>query len=180
MIEGGDGLEWLGLGLILLTLALITWAWDRRQGKQADLPSGDVIYSDTGLWIRQQKPLYASDLRLLGKPDYLVQDADGGIIPVEVKLSLAPEVPHDGHVLQLASYCLLVDEEYGARPTYGILQYRDKAFAVDYTFELEEDLLDLLADMREDMIESEFSRDHDDWGRCTYCGLRDHCDQRLA
>jgi len=84
----------------------------------------------------------------VGKPDYLVQDADGGIIPVEIKLSLAPEVLHDGHVLQVASCSLFVDEDYGAQPAYGILHYRDKAFEVNYTFELEEDLLELLADMR--------------------------------
>jgi CRISPR/Cas system-associated exonuclease Cas4 (RecB family) len=73
----------------------------------------------------------------------------------------------------------LVEETYGIRPTHGILQYRDGAFAIDYTIDLEEDLLDLLADMREDMFEEEIDRDHEDWRRCARCGVRDYCYQRL-
>jgi CRISPR-associated exonuclease Cas4 len=81
--------------------------------------------------------------------------------------------------LQLAAYCLLVEEVYGIRPSHGILQYRDNAFAIDYTDDLEEDLLDLLADMREDMFEEEIDRDHDDRRRCARCGVRTYCNQRL-
>jgi CRISPR-associated exonuclease Cas4 len=116
---------------------------------------------------------------LVGKPDYVV-DTARGLIPVEVKSSAAPPVPYLGHLLQLAAYCLLVDETYGMRPPFGILQYKDKAFAIDYSDSLEEDLLDLLAEMRESQFEGELDRDHNDWQRCDRCSQRRHCQQRIA
>ncbi|NIV28571.1 MAG: CRISPR-associated protein Cas4, partial [Anaerolineae bacterium] len=45
------------------------------------------------------------------------------------------------HVLQLAAYCLLVEEQEGQAPAYGILKYGDRAFEVDYTVSLRDGLL---------------------------------------
>ncbi|UCG25482.1 MAG: Dna2/Cas4 domain-containing protein, partial [Chloroflexota bacterium] len=102
------------------------------------------------------------------------------IVPVEVKSGYAPREPYDGHVLQLAAYCLLVEEAYGIRPSHGILQYRDSAFAVDFSYELERDLLDLLEVMRDDALSEEVFRDHDDPARCSSCGLLTYCQQSLV
>jgi CRISPR-associated exonuclease Cas4 len=174
------GIGWLALGFLLAILALAGAVGSRRRRATAGLRDGTVIYADTGTWIRQQEALYSPDLRLVGKPDYLVEEAGGMILPVELKSGRAGARPHQGHVLQLAAYCLLVDDLFGRRPAYGILQYRDRAFAIDYTIELEEEVLDLLVEMRESLFEGELDRDHNDWGRCARCGLREHCYQRLA
>lgn len=176
----GLGLAWLGLGIALVLLGVLAWRWARGQLLNTGLPPGEVIFSDHGTWFRQREALFSENLGLTGKPDYLVEGADGTIIPVEIKSSLAPQEPHAGHVMQLAAYCLLVDEIYGERPLYGILQYRDRAFAIDYTIEIEEDLLDLLASMREDLFTSDVVRNHDEWSRCAGCSVRDHCSQRMA
>jgi CRISPR-associated exonuclease Cas4 len=170
----------LFVGIALAFCALFVWIWARAKRNAAGLPQGEVIYSDSGTWYRQYEALYSPDLELVGRPDYLVEDHNGEIVPVEIKSTLAPSEPHEGHVLQLAAYCLLVANEFGSRPTHGILQYRDKAFGVDYTVELEEDLLDLLAEMREDIFEDELDRDHDEWRRCAHCGMREFCSQRLV
>lgn len=170
---------WLGLGVALLLLAVVVALKAREMWSEAGLPAGRLIYSDTGTWFRQEEPLYAPHIRLTGRPDYLVEERDGSIIPVEVKSSPAPQVVHDGHLLQLAAYCLLVEVSFGTRPGYGILQYQDKAFAIDYTPELEEDLLDLLADMHQDRRAANVDRDHENPRRCAHCGHRAHCDQRL-
>lgn len=170
----------LGVGLLLLALALGLWLWSRNLEEEAGLPDGQVIYTDAGTWFGNSEALVAQNLRLVGKPDYLVEEDDGMIVPVELKSSAAPTDPHEGHILQLAAYCLLVEENYGIRPTYGIIQYKDRAFAVDYTDDLEEDLLDLLADMRADLFAPEVDRDHNDWVRCTRCGVRGQCRQRLG
>ncbi|PJF38087.1 MAG: CRISPR-associated protein Cas4, partial [Phototrophicales bacterium] len=88
--------------------------------------------------------------------------------------------PWESHVMQLAAYCTLVTETYGIRPPYGIIQYSDQAFAIDYSDELEEELLDLLAEMRQDLYASDVDRDHEDWRRCASCGVRGACSQRLG
>ena len=177
---GEIGLGWLGLALSLIILAIFSWFWSRRKRAELGHPTGKVIYSDLGAWVPQQDSFYSPEFELVGRPDYLVSDREGAIIPVELKLSLAPDEPHDGHVMQLAAYCLLVEEAFGIRPDYGIVQYRDRAYAVEYSFELEEDLLDVLANMREDIFHGELIRNHEDWGRCTHCSMREHCSQRLA
>jgi CRISPR-associated exonuclease Cas4 len=170
----------LGAGFLLLGIALWLWLRARNLEIESGLPQGRVIYTDTGTWFPNDDPLYAQDVRLVGKPDYLVEQADGSIIPVELKSGRTPDEPHEGHILQLAAYCYLVAENYGRRPEYGIIQYKNRAFAVDYTLELEEDLLDLLAEMHEDLFESDVDRDHNDWQRCNRCGVRRHCNQRLG
>jgi CRISPR-associated exonuclease Cas4 len=168
----------LGLTLTLLALAAVLYASTLR--KKSGLPSGAVIYSDSGTWFEQAETLFDNQFQLAGKPDYLVEQKDGSIIPVEVKSGKAPQEPHEGHILQLAAYCLLVEKNYGQRPTHGIIQYKDKAFAVDYTQDLEEDLLDVIADMRSDLFRNNVSRSHEDWRRCSRCGLRKDCYERLA
>jgi CRISPR-associated exonuclease Cas4 len=74
---------------------------------------------------------------------------------------------------------LLVWREFGVRPDFGILQYEDRSFEIPFDADLEYDLLDLLAAMREDMFDDDLPRDHDDWRRCRRCGVRDFCDDRL-
>ncbi len=170
------------LWLVLILLIVVVWLGLRSRNlrEQTGLPNGDIIYTDTGAWFPNHNVLNAPNLQLVGKPDYLVKQEDGGLIPVELKSGRAPTEPHESHALQLAAYCLLVHENYGVRPSYGILQYKDKAFAIDYTEDLEEDLLDLLAEMREAMFDGEVDRNHNDWGRCAKCGVRRYCHQRLA
>lgn len=170
--------SWL-LPLVLLLLAAASWMWYRGLADATGLPAGDVIYSDSGDWFTNDEVLAAPNLRLSGKPDYLVQQRDGMVIPVEVKSSVAPAQPYESHLLQLAAYCALVEATYGIRPSHGIIQYRDQAFAVDYTYDLEEDLLDIIADMRQDMVVANVNRSHNDWNRCARCGLRGSCEQRL-
>jgi CRISPR-associated exonuclease Cas4 len=170
------------LVLVLLMLGTAVWLWRRSQTlwQQSGLPVGEVIYSDTGAWFPNMQPLFAPNFGLSGKPDYLVQQDDGSIVPVELKSGRAPDEPWEGHILQVAAYCLLVSETYGVRPAFGILQYKNKAFAIDYSDSLEEDLLDLLAEMRESQFEGELDRDHNEWQRCNGCSVRRHCYQRLA
>lgn len=170
----------VSLALIVLALGAVLLFGSRRLQKQSGLPVGSVIYTDTGAWHPNVESLYSTELRLVGKPDYLVQQNDGQIIPVEVKSSLAPPEPWESHVLQLAAYCLLVEETYGTRPSYGIIQYRDRAFAIDYTADLEDELLELLEEMRDTLTEEEVDRDHNDWRRCAACGLNQRCAQRLG
>lgn len=166
------------LALFLVVLAAVALWVGSRWRQQSGLPPGRVIYVDTGGWNRVEKPLYDPRSNLTGKPDYLVEQ-DGALIPVEVKSGEAPLEPHAGHRLQLASYCLLVERTSGKRPPYGILRYRNRTFAIDYTAELEAELLAVLEQMRQAERQTEAARSHNSPARCTRCGYRSKCDQRL-
>lgn len=169
---------YLSLALLLLAV-FILWQSSRRR-KEAGLPGGRVIYSDTRAWgERLEDPLYDPRLGLTGRPDYLVEQK-GQIIPVEVKSGRAPETPYDSHIHQMAAYCLLVDRVLGKRPPYGIIHYPSRTFAVDYTPSLEASMLDMLAEMRRDETRAEVNCSHSDPARCRRCGFRSVCDQKLA
>jgi CRISPR-associated exonuclease Cas4 len=170
--------------MLYVTLALILFAlllfWQAsRQRREAGLPGGRVIYTDTRAWDKVEKPLFSNELGLTGKPDYLVEQ-NGKLIPVEVKTGRVPDAPYDSHIFQLAAYCLLVEKTYGKRPPYGIIHYSNRNFAVDYTPQLESALLDHLAEMRRDELRNNVPRSHEDAARCRRCGFRKVCDQSLA
>jgi CRISPR-associated exonuclease Cas4 len=160
-------------------LGLWLLARSRTARRDAGLPPGRVTYVDTGAWARCERPLFSNQYRLTGRPDYLVR-GKGGLVPVEIKSGRAPEQPYPSHVLQLAAYCLLVEEQEGRAPPYGILKYGDRAFEVEYTPDLRSRLLDILDAMRHDLDVRDAGRSHDEPGRCQGCGYRDRCDQRLV
>lgn len=164
------------VGLVLLGLAVLLVAGRRR--KQSGLPSGRVVYLDTLKLDQPAAALYDPATGLTGRPDYLVQEG-GQQIPVEVKSSRAPFVPYRSHVLQLAAYCHLSQALNGSRPAYGIVKYRDRAVAVEYTPRLEQDLLDVLAEIRRSET-AEPSRSHAEPARCRACGYLKVCDEALT
>lgn len=173
----------IALASILVLFALVLFFLAARRRKASGLPGGRVIYSDTRRWDRLEEPLYDPILGLTGKPDYLVEDKDQ-IIPVEVKTSRAPRGPYDAHIFQLAAYCLLVQRVFGKRPAYGILHYshppeNGRSFMIDYTPALESALLDTLEEMRIQDRKKDVERSHDSPPRCSACGFRTVCDQRL-
>jgi CRISPR-associated exonuclease Cas4 len=165
------------LALGALGLWLLVRAGSAR--RQTGLPAGRVTYVDTGAWDRCERPLFSNRHRLTGRPDYLVRGREG-LIPVEVKSGTAPQQPYPAHLLQLAAYCLLVEEQEGRAPAHGILKYRDRAFEVDYTPALRDELLSTLDAMRRDLSARSVDRSHQEAERCQGCGYRDRCDQCLS
>jgi CRISPR-associated exonuclease Cas4 len=170
------------LAILFLLLGLAALWLSRAARAGSGLPHGEVVYSDTSAWGAVEKPLFSAAFRLAGKPDYLVKEGRGRApIPVEVKSSPAPgDGPRPGHVMQLAAYCLLVEETTGKRPAYGIVKYADKAFSIENTDGLRSALLDVLDEMRNATRAGGASRSHDDARRCVGCGYRHACDERLA
>jgi CRISPR-associated exonuclease Cas4 len=165
--------------IIALFLAALILLWiSSHQRKSVGLPQGRVISADSSLWGKIEKPLYDPYHRLTGRPDYVVQHNET-IIPVEVKASRASDAPYESHIYQLAAYCLLIERTYGSRPTHGILHYPNVTFAIDYTPELEANLINLLTDMRVKGEEREIQRSHSLAVRCRKCGFYSVCDQAL-
>jgi CRISPR-associated exonuclease Cas4 len=164
------------IALILAVLAILMLLVGQWQRRKTGLPAGKVVYSDTRAWGKVEQPLFDPLYGLTGKPDYLVEH-NGVSIPIEVKSGWAPDAPREGHLYQLAAYCLLVQRTTGKRPPYGLIAYRNRTFAVDYTPELERRLLELMEALRQ--TEREAHRSHEEPGRCARCGYRSACNERL-
>jgi CRISPR-associated exonuclease Cas4 len=170
---------WL-LILLLVLLAAFLFIWSEQQKRRTGLPQGKVIYADSDQWQALTEPLYDPQLRLTGKPDYILRLQDGTQVPVEVKSTPAPAQPYANHIMQLAAYCLLLERESGQRPPYGLLRYRQRTFQVDYTPALEQALRALISEIREVERQGEApARSHAEASRCRGCGYRDICEQRL-
>jgi CRISPR-associated exonuclease Cas4 len=161
--------------VLIIAANLLLWL-ARRKRQAAGIPPGRIVYTDTGMMRKVEKPLYDASLNLTGRPDYLVK-RKGHWIPVEVKSGWSPSVPYESHILQLAAYCILVERSTGQRPPYGILKYRNRSYEIEYTLQLENDLLNLLVEMRHQMRRGEAERSHDESARCARCGYRSLCDQ---
>lgn len=167
---------------ILLTLALFCilvggWLYLRsgQLRRSSGLPAGEISYVDAGDWRRNHRPLFSEHYQLTGKPDYLVER--GGVtIPVEVKSGhLRGDDPYDSHKLQLAAYCLLVEDSTGVRPPHGILKYANTTLQLPYTDALRAELLATLDHMRAARTAHNLARNHDDPARCRNCGYQHAC-----
>jgi len=162
----------LALGLLLLAAGAAAFLAARAARRRSGLPAGALRYSDTG---RGEPPpaLYSGRYGLAGRPDYLVQQG-AQLIPVEVKSNRAPATPRQSHVLQLAAYCLLVEENY-RRPDYGILRYADQAFRIEYTPALRQQVIAAVSEMRLLLARGEAPDAGPARARCRNCGYRDDC-----
>ncbi len=169
----------LPVAFLLVCAAVVLFWLARQKRRQTGLPGGRLIYTDTQTWNRVEKPLFCQELSLTGKPDYLVEQR-GQIIPIEVKSSRQVRAPYEAHIYQLGAYCILVDRCYGKRPAFGIIRYPDKTYAIDFTEELEEKVISLVAEMLAVVDKGDPpERSHGTPQRCARCGYYDICDQAL-
>jgi CRISPR-associated exonuclease Cas4 len=168
--------------IILLFLSGLVALWlARRIHHRTGLPSGEVIYSDTGAWEKVEKPLVSRRYGLIGKPDYLVRVAEKGRklpVPVEVKSRKRPERGLESHTLQLAAYCLLVEEHFKQRPPYGLLHYTDATLQIPFTDELRRQVLDAADAIRRARDALDVHRQHNDPSRCFRCGYLRECGEQ--
>ena len=145
----------IGLICLLLAGALGILLWNERrvrherlldEHKRAlGLPEGTLVYEDAD---GQGEPLSSSEFPLEGKPDYIVQLPDGRPVPVELKLNVHDAtVPYSNHQIQVAAYCLILENYFERVPTHGILRYADREFTVEYTPAMRRKVIRLLGQM---------------------------------
>lgn len=173
--------ELILLALLCVLLAAVCGWLARALRRRSGLPAGKVVYDDAS--GAASEVLYSATYSLRGKPDYLL-DAEGedGLIPVEVKSSLAPRTgkPYPSHLMQLAVYFLLVEDVLEEVAPYGLIRYRDCTLRIENTTELREELLDVLAAMQAILADGEAQRSHRIARRCMGCSVAYACDERLA
>lgn len=145
----------IGLGLLLIALALLILLINERRLRRArlleerhkalGLPPGELVYEDAD---GQGEPLTSNAYPLAGKPDYVVQTPDGRPVPIELKLNVKDvSAPYSNHMVQIAAYCLILEDYFEQAPTHGILRYADREFVVEYTPTLRKKVIRLLNEM---------------------------------
>lgn len=168
-------LLWLMVALGFLLRAMGKEEQATAIRREAGFVIGDPSYSDLdkpGTILRSKK------YDIAGRPDYMVR-RDGHLIPVEVKTGKTPKRPFDSHVMQVAAYCVLVEEVAGERPPYGILTYQDAHFEIPYTEDLKDHVLRTILEMRLKEATGKVGRSHDTPGKCMGCSRRRACPERL-
>lgn len=165
--------------LVLFFLAILILWLALHVRRNTGLPWARVVGSDTGTFQALPRPLFARRHGLTGKPDYLLE-LRGATIPVEVKPGRRAPQPYDSDLMQLAAYCLLVEETTGNPPPYGLLRYADTSFRLDYTPAVRARLLATLTAMRADLAEQDCARSHAEPRRCAGCGFVEVCAEALV
>lgn len=94
---------------------------------------------------------------------------------MEVKSAAAAGHPRSGHILQLAAYCLLVEEEFGKRPPYGVIRYSNGDVRIDNDAALRSELLTALNEMRSCLRQGEAPAVRRPERVCRECGHAEEC-----
>jgi CRISPR-associated exonuclease Cas4 len=164
------------LVLILLALALLLRGAARQLVGRSTRPQ-HVVHADAG---DNERVLTSHRYHLTGQPDYILEEA-GERFPMERKSrDLTRYGPYEGERLQLAAYCLLLEETTGQRVHRGRLEYRNRAIDVPFDRALRAALLETLRDLQALRGASDVRRDHTSAGRCRGCGFRSRCSDSLA
>jgi len=161
----------------LLILGVVLLVWSARLRLESGLPPGLITHADMDE-ARRGTPLVSQRFALTGTPDYIV-NTPAGPVPVEVKPSRTESEPRESHLLQVLAYCLLLEEQVGKRPPYGVLRYSTETFKVDYNSQTRQHIISVLGEMREAAAQIEVHRSHDIPARCRKCGYRSICDEAL-
>ncbi|MCJ2669876.1 MAG: PD-(D/E)XK nuclease family protein [Candidatus Thermoplasmatota archaeon] len=124
------------------------------------------------------KMFESKEYGLRGRPDYVVLE-EHFHIPVEIKTGRTPRGPLFSHILQTAAYCVLLEEEYGDPPPYGILKYGEIEHEIDYTPDLKQLVLSKLEEMRKARRTGVAHRNHARRMKCVHCSRRSVCPEKL-
>ncbi|MGH9752899.1 MAG: CRISPR-associated protein Cas4 [Blastocatellia bacterium] len=170
----------LFIALLLLVIGAVLLAVSRRFGRKSGMPPGEVFYEDASGQAQEQ--FFSKRLLMAGKPDYLIKDRNGDLIPVEVKSSNAPRAgrPYESHLMQLAAYFLLLEDVLQRPVPYGLIRYRNRTLRVANTDELRARLMEAIAQMRGLMARDVARRSHNRAQRCSRCSVAHACDERLT
>ncbi len=173
----------IGVWVILIVCGAIFTARSRRSykyvrtiRKEYGIPEGRIVYTDLD---KPAEPLFSEQLRLTGKPDFIV-NFKRQYIPVEVKTGVT-DSPYRNHVLQLAAYCLLVEEKYNQVIPFGVLVYGGgRQFKIPFEAFLKRQVITVMEEMRTKLASGTLQRNHNLIAKCQHCSMRVHCNQSIV
>lgn len=164
---------WIPLALVAVGVVVLVAGASALRRRSGERRFGTLLAADVG----SGRTLRSDRYRLAGRPDLLRRRPDGAVIPIELKSRPAPRRgPYASHRLQLAAYCLLVEEETGSPPPYGVLRYADGQVEVPWDRAARTELFGVLAEVR---------RPYDGRAlpapaKCAGCVWSPNCDASLA
>jgi CRISPR-associated exonuclease Cas4 len=164
--------------VIIFFIAVLAWARANAHIAQSGTPGGRIVIQDTDRRRPVARPVVSRRYGLILKPDYLVETPNG-LIPVEVKSRPCPSTgPRAADVMQLMTYCVLVEDKFGRRPPHGIIAYADRHELVPYTPQHRETLLNIVTEIAaaEGCAPHRNNRQH---ARCKRCGYQPVCDEAV-
>jgi CRISPR-associated exonuclease Cas4 len=163
----------LALAVVALLVGAMSVMLLRRSGLRGRVVASDSVVS------RPSKVLRSARHGIVGKPDYVVEEK-GRIAPVELKPSRESDAPWLRDVVQLAAYCLLLEETEPRFAGYGYLRYAHRTFRIDFTDRVRAELLRTIADMRADLTADDVPPNHQDPRRCARCMLIRACGRAVV
>ncbi len=164
------------LWLIAASFALYISILSVRRARQIRVKRaihGEIKYVDQG----NTQMLRSDRYGLQGRPDFILQ-VEGEVVPVELKSGRTPKGPLFSHILQVAAYCLLL-EEAGEQVSHGVLRYEEAEHEVEFNPDLRNIVITKLDEMRKLRETGEVHRNHHRLGKCRSCSRREICPERL-
>ena len=128
---------------------------------------------------RNTRLFFSSKHGIRGRPDYIIQQGEDRI-PVEVKTGRTPRGPLFSHIVQLGAYCLLIEDEFGRPPPFGILKYEETEHEIEYNPDTKKLVLTKLNEMHVAIEKGGAHRNHNRKGKCIGCSRRTICPEKLA
>jgi CRISPR-associated exonuclease Cas4 len=160
------------LGLLLLGAAIVAAAVRALLARRREAALGALVAVDAGAPMT----LHSTRYRISGRPDLVRRLPDGRRVPIELKSRPAPPAgPRPSHRIQVAVYCLLLEESSGVAPPFGVVRYGDGVeFRIPWNAAARAEILRLRA---------ELDRPYDgratpSAAKCARCGWRAVCDVR--
>jgi len=163
------------IGLTLILIAKIIKKNVEKTKKKYKIQQGKITYSDLN---KPAKCLFSNKLKISGKPDYIIKRKDK-YIPVEFKTGDYKK-PQKNHILQLATYCQLVEDNYKSFVPYGILVYNNKKqYKISYNPQLRFELENTIKQMRSILKTNKIDMNHNSFYRCKNCSMEKYCNIKI-
>lgn len=173
------------VSLLFFSIAYKNYKSAKKLRIEHSIIEGEIEYLDS----EKNKPLTSEKYFIRGKPDYIIKK-ENNYIPIELKTGRVPKGPLFSHILQLATYCLLLEDKFGTSPPYGILEYEGKLrgseeittkmqYKIEYTMELKKIVLETIEKMQRIYETKDAHRNHNKVGKCRHCSRKDGCPERL-
>jgi len=100
-------------------------------------------------------------------------------VKIEVKSGSYPN-PRKNHILQLATYCQLIEDNYRDFVPYGIIIYKNSDFKIPFDPKLRFELESVINKMRGSLKNGKAVLNHNEPGKCRFCSMRTYCEEKLV